>query len=80
MEIKFETYTNQSLYLDKKFSGISRETQIITYELLKVNKLQPIKIANTLLNLSFSHIQTIIKILSNHNILNYHMLIWKNVD
>ena len=73
LERKFETHTNESIIPRYQYSGISCEAQIITDELLKASNFQPKTIAKALLKLSVTKLQTAVKILSNHNTLNYHM-------
>ena len=56
-----------------KNSGISSEAQIITNELLcKLNNSTK-KLSQMLLKQSITNLSTIVKILSNHNPLNYHL-------
>ncbi len=73
MEKKFEAYIDNTLIPRYQYSGISCEAQIITDEFLKASKFRPEVIANALLKLNTSKLQTAIKIFSNHNTLNYHM-------
>ena len=55
-----------------KNSGISSEAQIITNELLNKLNNSTKNLSNILLKLSITNLSIIVKVLSNHNSLNYH--------
>ena len=55
------------------YSDISCEAKILTSGLVKAYKYRTNKMTNKILTLNYEKISTLIKILSNHNNLNYHM-------
>ena len=66
---------NDTILNRYKNSGISSEAQIITNELLSKLGNSTKKLSHILLKLSITNLSTIVKVLSNHNSLNYHLTV-----
>ena len=66
-------YFNNTILNRYKNSGLSSETQIITNELLYKLKNSTKNLSHILLNLPITKLSTIVKVLFNHNSLNYHL-------
>ena len=68
-----KTHFNETILNRYKNSGISSEAQIITNELLSKLDNSTKNLSHILLNMSTTNLSTIVKVLSNHNSLNYHL-------
>ena len=70
-----KNYFNNTILNRYKNSGLSSETQIITNDLLYKLKNSTKNLSHILLNLPITKLFTIVKVLSNHNSLNNHLIL-----
>ena len=68
-----KNHFNKTILSRYKSSGISSEAQIITNELLLKLENSTKNLSHILLKMSETNLSTIVKVLSNHNSLNYHL-------
>ena len=72
-ENKIDKYYQNSILNRYKYSGISEEAKILTNQLLTATKYKPNEIAKRIILYPNNKLEILIKVLSNHNNLNYHM-------